>query len=519
MIFKCKTRKLKRIRHVLLSFWVLQSAVFAQADLVIINADIRTIDNAKPRAAAVAVTQNKISAVGTNREIQRLIGANTQTIDARGKLVLPGFNDAHVHFMSMGNQFFSINLRNAKTPPEVVEKIKFYTQFLPKGKWILGGDWNHENWTPNDLPTAALIDRATPAHPVFIYHESAKIVLVNSLALKLARIDKNTKDPAGGEIVRDADGKPVGILKDSAINLVKPFVPPFAIGDKLAVAETASNYAAFYGVTSIQDVSADFNTEIYGELRRQGKLKTRIYDCADLAAWQKLTNGNLKKSGGDAMIRQGCLKGIADGDAASTAELYEEIRAADRAGWQVAVHAIGTRANTQILTVFERVAKANGKKDRRFRVEHAHNFRPQDVRRFGSSGIIASVQPFLFSVDTGESLAPLRSLLANRATIAFGSDASLIPVNPLLGIAAAVNASDPNQKISVAEAVRFYTSGAAFAEFQENEKGTITVGKLADFVILSNDIFTINPKYINQTRVLTTIVDGRVVFETNYGDS
>lgn len=492
-------------------------SIFSQtlkADLVIINANVRTIDKAKPRAEAIAVAKNKISAVGTNQEIRAFIGENTKIIDANSKLVLPGFNDAHVHFMGMGNQFFSINLRDAKTPQEVVEQIKFYVQFLPKGQWILGGGWNNQNWITDNLPTKDLIDSITPENPVFIYHSNAKMVLVNSLALKLARIDKNTKDIADGEIVRDETGEPTGILKNAAMNLVKRFVPQFSTDNKLAVAETASNYAAVFGVTSIQDMSSDDNTEIYRELERQGKLKTRIYDCSALSDWQKVVKNNIKKNFGDTMIRQGCLKGFSDGDADSIPQIYNEILAADKADLQVMMHAIGSRANHIVLTIFERVAKTNGKKDRRFRVEHAHNLRPQDFKRFANSDIIASIQPFLFSNGAGQSVELLRTLLVNNATIAFGSDSSLIPINPLLGIAAAVNTNSPKQKLSVEEAVGFYTLGSAFAEFQETSKGTITVGKLADFVILSDDIFMINPSEIGKTKVLTTIVDGKIVYQS-----
>ena len=484
-------------------------------DLIVINANVRTMDKSNPKTRAFAVLGNKIVAVGSNSEIKELVGANTKTIDGRGKLVLPGFNDAHVHFTAIGNQFFSINLRDAKTPPEIVEQIKFYVQCLPKGQWILGGNWNNSNWSPNDLPTKDLIDSVTPNHPVFIYHSGAKMALVNSLALKLAQVDKNTKDIAGGEIVRDETGDPTGILHGSAMNLVKRFVPRFSADNKLAIAETASNYAAFFGVTSVQDVSADDNTSTYRELARQGKLKTRIYDCTALSEWQKLSKSKIKKNSGDALVRQGCLKGTADGDAELTAGLYEEILAADLADLQVAVHAIGNRANEQILTVFERVIKANGKKDRRFRVEHAHNIRPQDFKRFANPNIIASIQPFLFSRGgAGKSLEPLRTFLANNATLAFGSDSSIIPINPLFGIAAAVNAANPRQKLSVEEAVRFYTLGSAYAEFQETEKGTITVGKLADFVILSDDIFMTDPSDIGKTKVLTTVMDGNIVYQS-----
>lgn len=496
-----------------MSFFVFQTAAFAQADLVIINANIRTIDKTKPLSQALAVTKNRISAVGTNQEIRALVGENTKIIDAAGRLVLPGFNDAHVHFTTMGKQFFSVDLRDAKTPQEVVEKIKLHARFLPKGHWILGSGWNNSNWTPGDFPTRDLIDPATSEHPVFIYHSNAKIVLVNTLALELAGIDKNTKDPANGEIVRDAAGAPTGILKDSAIGLVKRLTPQFATDNKPAVAETAGNYAAAFGVTSVQDLSADDNSEIYRELARQGKLKTRVYDCAALSDWQKLAKSNIKKAQGDTFVRQGCLKGAADGDANSTARLYEEIAAADRAGLQVTVHAMGDRANRQILSVFERVVKTNGRRDRRFRVEHAHAISPQDIRRFANSDIIASVQPFLFNDGAGKGLDPLRNFLARNAVLAFGSDSPLISVNPLFGIAAAVRTSDPKQKLTVEEAVRFYTSGSAFAEFQETEKGSIAVGKLADLVVLSDDIFTISPDKISQTRVLTTVLDGRVVFE------
>jgi predicted amidohydrolase YtcJ len=494
-----------------LFFFIPANAQKLVADLIVINAYVRTMDKSNPKAEAFAVSGGKIVAIGTTAEIKQFAGANTKTINADGKLVLPGFNDAHVHFTAMGSQFFYADLRDAKSPQAMVEKLKFYARFLPAGQWILGGGWNNENWTPNSLPTKDLIDAATPEHPIFLYYSNAKMALVNSLALQLARIDKRTKDAANGDIVRDSTGEPTGILKDSAMNLVKRLTPQFATEDKLAVAETASDYAAAFGVTSVQDMSADDNTETYRELARQGKLKTRIYDCVALSEWRKLAQSNVKKDG-DALIRRGCLKGFADGDADSTAGLYEKILAADKAGLQIMVHAIGARANEQILSVFERVAKQNGKRDRRFRVEHAHGFRPPDIKRFGNSNIIASVQPFLFSDAGGKSLEPLRDLLGSNATLAFGSDSSLIPVNPLLGIAAAVNTSNPKQKLTVEEAVRFYTLAAAFAEFQETEKGTIAVGKLADFVILSDDIFSINPSEISKTRVLTTVLDGRVVF-------
>ena len=513
MSFYLKNLKIKRIAGVILIFFIFKTLVFAQADLIIVNADVRTLEKTKPRAEAVAVTGNRISAIGANREIRQMAGANTKIIDAGRKLLLPGFNDAHVHFAAMGNQFFYLDLREAKTPAEMIEKIKYHARFLPEGAWLIGGGWNNANWTPNALPTKDLIDAAAPAHPVFLYQRDAKSALAGSFALKLARIDKTTRI-AGGEIMRDAAGEANGLLTGAAMDYVRRFAPAGVTPDRFAALETASRYAAAYGVTSVQDMSADDNTEIYRELARRGKLNTRVYDCAALSDWQKLVKNDLKKATGDALVRRGCLKGVADdGDEASTARLFEEISAADRAGLQIMIHAVGSLSNAQTLSVFERVVKTNGKKDRRFRIEHAHGFRPQDIRRFAASGIIASVQPALFSDGAGKSFDPLRALLMNKTALAFGSDSSMIPVDPLAGIAAAVETSDPKQKISVEEAVRFYTSGAAYAEFQENEKGTIAVGKLADFVILSDDIFTISPNKISNVRVLKTIVNGRAVFE------
>ena len=506
----------KPLGFFILIFFIFQTSVFAQADLIIVNAKIRTLDKSKPLAEAVAVTGNRISAVGSAPDIRRLAGANTKTIDAGGKLLLPGFNDAHVHFTAMGNQFFYLDLRDVKTPAEMIGMIKFYARFLPEGFWITGGGWNNENWTPNAPPTKDLIDTAAPAHPVFLYRRDAKSALVNSLALKLARIDNGTR-VAGGEIMRDADGEPNGILTGAAMNFVRRFAPSASgIPERSAALETASNYAAAYGVTSVQDMSADDNAEIYRELAQRGKLKTRVYDCTALSDWRKLAAaGDVKKAGGDALVRRGCLKGLADGDEASTARLFEEISAADRAGLQVMVHAVGSASNAQILSVFERVRRLNGARDRRFRVEHAHGFEPKDIGRFAASDIIASVQPALFSDGAGKSFDPLRQFLSNKTMLAFGSDSSMIPVDPLSGLAAAVNASDPKQKITIEEAVRLYTAGSAYAEFQENEKGTIAVGKLADFVILSDDVFAINPAEISRTRVLTTVMDGRVVYRAD----
>ncbi len=489
---------------------VFHGPVFANeaADLIVINGNVRTMSVANPKAEAIAVSGNKIIAVGNNKRIAVFAGARTKTIDARGRLVLPGFNDAHVHFTAIGNMFSSVNLRETKTPQEMAERLAFYAKFLPKGRWILGGGWNHENWTPNQMPSKEMIDAATPDHPVFIYHADAKAALANSRALALARIDKLTKNPPDGRIDRDISSEPTGVLRGSAVELVKAVVPRSHATNWPAIAETASNYAASFGVTSVQDMHSDELTDVYRELTLRGKLKTRIYDCAPLSDWAKLAARGIKAASGDAMVRTGCLKSFYEDGDESIPQLRRDIAAADKAGFQVMIHAIGGRANDAVLDVFGGVIKENGMRDRRFRIEHAQGVRDDDVPRFVTSKIIASMQPGLFHGSASE----VKTMVDGQVRVAFGSDASITDLNPLLGIFAAVNGKEG---ITVEQAVRAYTLGSAYAEFQENVKGTIEVGKLADFVILSEDIFAIVPGKIKDAKVLTTVVDGRVVYQAN----
>jgi hypothetical protein len=526
------------------------------ADLVIINAKVRTMDSARPNAEAVAIMGNKVAAVGTTKEIRALAGANTKIIDAQGKLVLPGFNDSHVHFLDGGAGLSSVDLRDAKTPQEFVKRIADFAKKLPKGRWIQNGNWDHENWTPNNLPTAAMIDAVTPDNPVFINRLDGHMALANSLALKLAGVDKNTKDVAGGEIVRDKDGHPTGVLKDEAMSYVYRAIPEFSFAEKMEYLQAATDYAASLGVTSVQDMSAGTDVGVYQELARQGKLKTRVYAVSTLNDWQRWQRAGIHYAFGDAMIRVGGLKGFADGSLGSTtawfyepyldkpdsrglaleepAKIYEKVLNADKNNLQVMIHAIGDRANDEILKIYERVEKENGAKDRRVRIEHAQHLNEGLIKRFASAKVIASMQPF-HAIDDGrwawkrldekrlKGTYAFRTLLDSGAKLAFGTDWFVAPLNPMFGIYAATTRRTldgknpkgwiPEQKITVEEAVRAYTSGSAYAEFQENVKGAITVGKLADLVILSDDIFTISPIEIEKTKVLTTIVDGKVVYQ------
>lgn len=540
-----------------LTFTTMVDAQNLAADLIIVNANVRTMDASKPNAEAVAVMGNRIISVGTNKDVRALSGANTRILDAKGKLVLPGFNDSHVHFLDGGLQLSSVDLRDAKSPQEFTLRIKNFAAKLPKGRWITGGVWDHENWSPAHLPTKELIDAVTPDNPVFIMRLDGHMALANTLALKLAKVDKDTKTPEGGEIVRDAQGNPTGVLKDAAMNFVYAVIPADSFERKLEAIQAASDYAASLGVTSVQDMSAGADVAVYQELIRQGKLKTRIYAVSPLSDWQRWQRAGVRRAFGSEMLRVGGLKGFADGSLGSTTawfyepyldapnstglasdempKIYDNVFNADRANLQVMIHAIGDRANDEILKIYEKVEKENGTRDRRFRIEHSQHLNADLIKRFAAAKIVASMQPY-HAIDDGrwaykrldekrlKGTYAFRSLLDSGATLAFGSDWFVAPLNPILGIYAAVtrrtlddknpNGWIPEQKITVEEAVKAYTFGSAYAEFQENAKGTITVGKLADLVILSDDIFTINPIEIGKTKVLTTVVDGKIIYES-----
>ncbi len=528
------------------------------ADLVITNANIRTMDTKRTAARSMAIINGKIVAIGSDADTKPLIGSRTRIIDAGGKTVIPGFNDAHVHFMETGHQLSSVDLRDAKTPAEFVKRIREFAAKTPKGRWILGGKWDHENWTPNDLPTAAMIDAVTPDHPVFIDRLDGHMALVNSLAMRLAGVDKNVKDVAGGEIVRDAKGNPAGVFKDAAMNYFGKVIPTPSWEEKLEAAQAATDHAASLGVTSVQDMSAD-GTEIgvYQELLRRGTLKTRVYNCSPLNDYKRWERTGVRYAFGDPMLRVGCLKAYADGSLGSTTAWFfdpyldapgsrglamadvettmrQTIQEADKAGLQVRIHAIGDRGNAAILDHFQAVEKANGVTGRRFTIEHAQHLRLEDIKRFGGQKVVASMQPF-HAIDDGrwawkrldekriKGTYAFRTILDTDGVLAFGSDSPVAPLNPFWGVYAAVtrrtlddknpNGWVPEQKISVDETVRAFTWGSAYAEFQERSKGTLEVGKVADLVILSDDIFTIDPVKIWDVNAVLTVVDGKVVFE------
>src|SRR5579864_9852281 len=534
------------------------------ADLIVTNAKVYTVDKQQPRAEAVAVLGERIDAVGSASAIDAWRGPGTRVIDAGGKLVLPGFNDAHVHFMDSGLGLASVQLKDAASLQEFANRIAQYAAKQPKGQWILGGTWDEQRWNPPQLPTKELIDRVTADNPVAVGRYDGHMYLANSLALKLAHITASTPDPPGGEIGRDAHGNPTGILKDAAQKLIDAVIPPLSHQQRLETARRALAYARSLGVTSVQEMGnpgedLSRNLEVYKELEENGELTTRIYVAPMITDWQNYAKAGIRRAFGSNLLRTGALKSFADGSLGSTtayffqpysddpktrglltdemqplSKMRERLIGADRAGLQLCVHAIGDEAISLVLDLYQHVLKSNGEKDRRWRIEHAQHMAAKDFDRFAQLKVIASVQPY-HAIDDGrwaeKRIGPerikttyaFRTFLDHGVQLAFGTDWDVAPLNPLLTIYAAVTRATldgknpdgwmPEQKLSVAEAVEAYTMGSAYAEFQENNKGSITPGKLADMVILSDDIFTIDPKLIRDVQVETTILGGKVVWE------
>ena len=529
------------------------------ASLVLLNGKIWTVNEAQPRAEAVACLGSRIVAVGSNGEIRKWIGPGTEVLDLGGKLVLPGFNDAHVHFFSGGENLAGVQLRDAKSEDEFRKRIAEFAARQPAGRWISGGGWDHENWTPARLPTRQSIDAVTAGHPVFVNRLDGHMALANSQALQLAGITRDTPDPPGGTIVRDAAGEPTGVLKDAAMERMYRTIPEPSEDQIADAVRAAMRYAAENGVTSVQDMSAAPQIlRVYQALLANGELTVRISGHQPLAAWQRLAAVGLRAGFGGEKLHIGGLKGFADGSLGSTTALFFEpyldapntsglansemipeskmqkhILDADRAGLQVAVHAIGDKANHMVLGMYEEAARQNGARDRRFRIEHAQHLRMEDIPRFGQLHVIASMQPY-HCIDDGrwaeKRIGPerakgtyaFRALLDSGAVLAFGSDWDVAPMQPLIGIYAAAtrrtldgkhpNGWVPEQKITVAEAIRAYTMGSAYASFDDKIKGSIEPGKLADMVVVSDDILSVPAVEIEKTRVETTVFDGKVIY-------
>jgi len=529
------------------------------ATLIVTNAAVYTVDKQQPKAEAVAVIGDRIVAVGSRADIDLWRGPQTKVIDAGGKLLLPGFNDAHVHFIQGGAQLVQVELVDAATPEEFRKRIAAQVKKTPKGEWILGGRWDETKWPKQELPTKDLVDPVTGDIPVFVGRYDGHEALANSVAMKLAGIDAKTPDVPGGVIMRDASGNPTGVFKDAAMVLIYKAISPMTQEQRLGAARGALKHAASLGITSVQHMNPEFaDVAAYSELAEKGELTTRIYAVPMETDWRDQAKVGIRRAWGSSYLRLGAVKGYADGSLGSrTAYMFEpftddpgnrgllsdemhppsamrdRLMQADAAGLQLRVHAIGDQAISMMLDIFADIEKEHGYHDQRFAIEHAQHMAQNDFERFAKLHVIASMQPY-HAIDDGRwaegrlgrdrtrySYA-WRSFLNHGVTLAFGTDWPVAPLDPMLGVYAAVTRATldgknpggwiPEEKITLPEAIEAYTMGAAFTEFQENEKGSISPGKLADMVILSDNIFELKPEAIRNVKVKTTIVGGKVVY-------
>jgi predicted amidohydrolase YtcJ len=526
-----------------------------KADLVVYGRTW-TGDSAKPWAQAVAVTGDTISLVGDSAGVAAMVGPKTTVIAEPTGMVVPGLNDSHTHFLSSGFRLASVNLREARSPEEFIKTLADYARTVKPGTWILGGGWDHERWPGAPLPDRAWIDSVTPNNPVFVNRLDGHMGVANTKALELAKLIGNREEIAGGEIVRDPKGVPTGVLKDAAMGPMRTVIPtPDAEQSDSALAR-AMKWANARGVTAVGAVSAPwYEVAAWKRAKARGAQTVRVSLYPSLEDWHAVADTMAKDGKGDDWIRVAGVKGYVDGSLGSTTALFYEpyldapdktgllvtpeaslrswIGAADSAGLQVAVHAIGERANGLVLDIFDSVAAAHGARDRRFRIEHAQHLRAQDIERIGKTGVIASMQPYHMADDGNwawKRIRPdqiartyaFRSLLDARAHLALGSDWPVAPTEPLFGIWDAVTRRTldgknpegwtPAQKITVEEALRSYTAEGAYASFAEQRRGVLKPGMLADLTVIGGDLTRVAPPTIQDVPVRATVVGGKVVF-------
>ena len=526
--------------------------------LAVVNGKIWTGDPSRPWAEALAVRDDRLVVIGSSDEVRRVAGG-ARVIDAGGRLLTPGFNDAHVHFLQGGFDLASVQLRDARTPEVFAARLREFATTVPAGTWITGGNWDHELWG-GALPRADWIDAGTPTHPVLVSRLDGHMALANRAAMTAAGITRATKDIEGGTIVRDANGEPTGVFKDNAMSLFDGVVPDPTPEMSDRALQAATDYALAQGVTTVQHMGSWSDLETFRRARATSALRLRMYAAVPIASWERLRDTVARKEHGadgrgDHWLAIGALKGFVDGSLGShtaafhepfgdaphdrglfvnTPEnLYAWISGADKAGLHVVVHAIGDRANGMLLDIYDRVIRENGPRDRRFRIEHAQHLAPPDIARFPALGVIASMQPY-HAIDDGrwaervigperiKTTYAFRALLDAGATLAFGSDWPVAPATPLEGVYAAVTRRTidganpdgwvPAQRIAVEEALRAYTTGPALAEYAEADKGRLVPGMLADFVVIDQDLFSIPPERIREARVTMTVVGGRLAY-------
>ncbi len=526
-------------------------------DIVLRNGDFWTGNAGYPHARTVGIKSARIALVTDETFPDLSSGLN---LDLEGHFCMPGFIDAHTHLRSGGATFRKLNLRQSRSQPELAEMVRNAATAVPVNKWITGSGWDNESWGNRQLPAKDLIDKFTPRTPVFLDRIDMHAALVNSFTLHLAGITRDTPDPPGGVILRDSSGEPMGIVKDAAREMILKFIPEPTFDDRVLDAKSAAAHANRLGVTSVHDMSPEEDTKAFVELMNKKELTVRIYSVPPISEHKLLVDAGIQADHdrtGNEWIKHGAVKAFADGSLGSdTAWFFEPYENdgqnsgnatammssgelerlaidADRCHIQLAIHAVGDKAVSRTLDIFEEVTKQNPPWDRRFRIEHVQHVRPFDFPRFGKLGVLASVQPY-HCIDDGrwalgkigihraETTFAFRQMIDQGIPLAFGTDWPVAPLNPLKGIHAAVTRATidgknpggwiPQQRIKIEEALKAYTLGSAHASFSEREKGTIEVGKLADLVILSQNPFEVEPDEIREIKILMTIFGGRIVY-------
>jgi predicted amidohydrolase YtcJ len=542
------------------------------ADLVLHNGKIVTIDERTPTAEALAARGDRIIAVGGNAVVKKLIGQQTKVIDLQGKLAIPGFIEGHGHFTGLGHSRMMLDLTTAKTWDDIIQQVAAAARKTPEGQWITGRGWHQEKWVrkpePNvhGYPTHTALSKVTPKHPVLLTHASGHMSFANAEAMRLANVDATTRNPAGGEILRDDQGNPIGIFRETAQGLVSRAQSKAqrlrsaeeAARDLNTALELAMEECLAKGVTSFQDAGSSFGTiDAFKRLAQEGKLKVRLWvmvrDSNEemarrLAEYRMIGAGNnfltvrgIKRSIDGALGPHGAwllepfddLPGSTGLNLISLDSLRETARLAIQHDYQLCVHAIGDRANRETLNLFEEVfQKHPSKESRRWRIEHAQHLHPTDIPRFGELSVIASMQGIHCTSDAVfviRRLGPRRaeqgayvwqSLLKTGAVVTNGSDVPVEDISPIASFHASVTRQLPSgtvffreQRMTREQALKSYTLSAAYAAFEEHLKGSLSPGKLADVVVLSEDIMTVPEEAIPKARVLYTIIGGRVVYE------
>ncbi len=549
---------MKKLLLILCSLLFAQSSPLFAQKICFYNGKIYTVDTRSSVVEAVVVENGRILFVGSTPEARAAWSdSRTKMVDLGGKLMLPGFIDNHTHFADGGMYLLGVDLRGAKSTTEFKTILKKYVE-NHRSEWIKSGNWDHEAWEVKELPTKEMVDDFSKETPLFVDRFDGHMALANSKALALAGITKDTKSPDGGKIVKDPKtGEPTGILKDAAMSLIYNIIPQISPEQKIKYVQRALQEARENGITSVQDITFQPDLIAYQELEKQDKLTCRFYTRLPISSYENLVNAGIQVGFGSNKIKLGSVKAYADGSLGSSTALmfkpYDQnpntkglasdivingnltkwATDADKNHLQLSIHAIGDSANYLMLKLFENITKTNPKWDRRFRIEHAQHVRLEDIPLFAKLGVVASVQPY-HCIDDGVWAAkrigtridythPYKSFLEAGIKLCMGSDWSVAPLNAIVGIYAAVTRQTvdggnpmgwiPKQKISVADAIKGYTINNAYAAFEEKEKGSIEPGKLADMVVLSDDILTIKPEKIQNVKVLMTIFDGKIVYE------